>query len=118
MKRNHSLTRIAASLLLLPLLHLAVTGLFYGLFLLDDIRWPDFLSNTLYAIFVFMGLAIPHVTVGTSIVGIILQTGGIRKGESKRTGIWVICGFALWITLLIAACIALVWSLPSEGIGS
>ena len=119
MKRKHSLTRMSASLLLLPLLHLAVTGLFYGLLLLDDIRWPDFLSNTLYAIFVFMGLAIPHVTVGTSIVGIILQTGGIRKGENKKAGILVICGFALWIVLLIAACVAIMWSLISSGgIGS
>ena len=119
MKRKHSLTRIAASLLLLPILHLAVTGLFYGIFLLDGIRWPDFIDNLLYAIFVFMAMFIPYVTVGTSILGIIFQTKGMRQGESRKMGILVICGFVLLIILLIAACTALMWSLiASGGIGS
>ena len=119
MKRKHSLTRIAASLLLLPLLHLAVTGLFYGMLLLDGIRWPDYIDNLLYAIFIFMAMFIPYVTIGSSVLGIILQAKGIRKGENKKAGILVICGFALWIVLLIAACVAIMWSLISSGgIGS
>ena len=115
MKKPRTLTRIAASLLLLPLLHLAVTGLFYGLLLLDDIRWPDYIDNLLYAIFIFMAMFIPYVTIGSSVLGIILQA----KGENKKAGILVICGFALWIVLLIAACVAIMWSLISSGgIGS
>lgn len=119
MKRKHSLTRIAASLLLLPILHLAVTGLFYGIFLLDGIQWPDYIDNLLYAIFVFMAMYTPAVIIGTSAVGITLQVRGMRRGESRKTGIWVISAFVLLIALLIVACTALMWSLiASGGIGS
>ena len=119
MKRKHSLTRIAASLLLLPILHLAVTGLFYGIILLDDIRWPDYIANLLYSIFVFMAAFIPQVTVVASVVGISLSIQGIRKGENKTVGILVISACILFIVLPVAACIAIMWYLISiGGIGS
>jgi hypothetical protein len=119
MKKPRTLTRIAASLLLLPILHLAVKGLFYGILILDGIRWPDYIANLLYAIFVFMAMFIPYVTIGSSVLGIILQAKGIRNGENKKIGIWVISACILLIVLLIAACTALMWSLiASGGIGS
>ena len=117
MKRKHSLTRIAASLLLLPILHIGLTVLFYEI--LDDLLMPDYMNNFLYAILVFMAAFIPQVTVVASVVGISLSIQGIRKGENKTVGILVISACILFIVLLVAACIAIMWYLISiGGIGS
>ena len=119
MKKPRSFTRKAASLLLIPIFHIGLTVLFFEILFLNDLVMPDYMSNFLYRILFFIAAFIPQVTVVASMVGISLSIQGIRKGENKTVGILVISACILFIVLLVAACIAIMWYLISiGGIGS
>ena len=82
MKKPRTLTRTAASILMIPVLYIAVTGLLYGILAisLSDpvLDWMvqanlDLLPDLIYVILVCMSPVLPVVVLGSSAVGIILQ---------------------------------------------
>ena len=116
MKKPHTLTRTAASILMIPVLYIAVMGLLYGILAisLSDpvLDWMtqanlDLLSDLIYVILVCMAPVLPVVVLGSSAVGIILQIRGIRKGEDKKKGLFIIGAIVLLIVLLALSCFAL-----------
>lgn len=124
MKKPHSLTRTAASILMIPVLYIAVTGLLYGILAisLSDpvLDWMtqadlDLLPDLIYVILVCMAPVLPVVVLGSSAVGIILQIRGIRKGEDKKKGLFIIGAFVLLIVLLALSCFALVHYMNTTG---
>lgn len=124
MKKTRTLTRTAASILMIPVLYIAVTGLLYGILAisLSDpvLDWMtqanlDLLPDLIYVILVCMAPVIPVVVLGSSAVGIILQIRGIRKGEDKKKGLFIIGAFVLLTVLLIVSCLALMLYLESTG---
>ena len=124
MKKTRTLTRTAASILMIPVLYIAVTGLLYGILAisLSDpvLDWMtqanlDLLPDLIYVILVCMAPVIPVVVLGSSAVGIILQIRGIRKGEDKKKGLFIIGAFVLLTVLLIVSCLALMLYLGSTG---
>ena len=124
MKKPRTLTRTAASILMIPVLYIAVTGLLYGILAisLSDpvLDWMtqanlDLLPDLIYVILVCMAPVIPVVVLGSSAVGIILQIRGIRKGEDKKKGLFIIGAFVLLTILLIVSCLALMLYLESTG---
>lgn len=124
MKKPRTLTRTAASILMIPVLYIAVMGLLYGILAisLSDpvLDWMtqanlDLLPDLIYAILVCMAPVIPVVVLGSSAVGIILQIRGIRKGEDKKKGLFIIGAFVLLTILLIVSCLALMLYLESTG---
>ena len=124
MKKPHTLTRTAASILMIPVLYIAVTGLLYGILAisLSDpvLDWMtqanlDLLPDLIYVILVCMAPVLPVVVLGSSAVGIILQIRGIRKGEDKKKGLFIIGAFVLLTVLLIVSCLALMLYLESTG---
>lgn len=124
MKKPRTLTRTAASILMIPVLYIAVTGLLYGILAisLSDpvLDWMtqanlDLLPDLIYVILVCMAPVIPVVVLGSSAVGIILQIRGIRKGEDKKKGLFIIGAFVLLTVLLIVSCLALMLYLESTG---
>lgn len=124
MKKPRTLTRTAASILMIPVLYIAVTGLLYGILAisLSDpvLDWMiqanlDLLPDLIYVILVCMAPVLPVVVLGSSAVGIILQIRGIRKGEDKKKGLFIIGAFVLLTVLLIVSCLALMLYLESTG---
>ena len=124
MKKPRTLTRTAASILMIPVLYIAVTGLLYGILAisLSDpvLDWMiqanlDLLPDLIYVILVCMAPVLPVVVLGSSAVGIILQIRGIRKGEDKRKGLFIIGAFVLLTVLLIVSCLALMLYMESTG---
>ena len=124
MKKPRTLTRTAASILMIPVLYIAVTGLLYGILAisLSDpvLDWMvqanlDLLPDLIYVILVCMAPVLPVVVFGSSAVGIILQIRGIRKGEDKKKGLFIIGAFVLLTVLLIVSCLALMLYLESTG---
>ena len=124
MKKPRTLTRTAASILMIPVLYIAVMGLLYGILaisLSDPVSdWMvqvnlDLLSDLIYVILVCMAPVLPVVVLGSSAVGIILQIRGIRKGEDKKKGLFIIGAFVLLTVLLIVSCLALMLYLESTG---
>ena len=124
MKKPRTLTRTAASILMIPVLYIAVTGLLYGILAisLSDpvLDWMiqanlDLLPDLIYVILVCMSPVLPVVVLGSSAVGIILQIRGIRKGEDKKKGLFIIGAFVLLTVLLIVSCLALMLYLESTG---
>ena len=124
MKKPRTLTRTAASILMIPVLYIAVTGLLYGILAisLSDpvLDWMvqanlDLLSDLIYVILVCMAPVLPVVVLGSSAVGIILQIRGIRKGEDKKKGLFIIGAFVLLTVLLIVSCLALMLYMESTG---
>lgn len=124
MKKPRTLTRTAASILMIPVLYIAVTGLLYGILAisLSDpvLYWMtqanlDLLPDLIYVILVCMAPVLPVVVLGSSAVGIILQIRGIRKGEDKKKGLFIIGAFVLLTVLLIVSCLALMLYLESTG---
>ena len=124
MKKPRTLTRTAASVLMIPVLYIAVTGLLYGILAisLSDpvLDWMtqanlDLLPDLIYVILVCMAPVLPVVVLGSSAVGIILQIRGIRKGEDKKKGLFIIGAFVLLTVLLIVSCLALMLYLESMG---
>lgn len=124
MKKPHTLTRTAASILMIPVLYIAVTGLLYGILAISlsepVLDWMtqanlDLLPDLIYVILVCMAPVIPVVVLGSSAVGIILQIRGIRKGEDKKKGLFIIGAFVLLTVLLIVSCLALMLYLESTG---
>ena len=124
MKKPRTLTRTAASILMIPVLYIAVTGLLYGILAisLSDpvLDWMtqanlDLLPDLIYVILVCMAPVIPVVVLGSSAVGIILQIRGIRKGEDKKKGLFIIGAFVLLIVLLALSCFALVHYMNTTG---
>lgn len=124
MKKPRTLTRTAASILMIPVLYIAVTGLLYGVLAisLSDpvLDWMiqanlDLLSDLIYVILVCMAPVLPVVVLGSSAVGIILQIRGIRKGEDKKKGLFIIGAFVLLTVLLIVSCLALMLYMESTG---
>ena len=124
MKKPRTLTRTAASILMIPVLYIAVTGLLYGILAisLSDpvLDWMvqanlDLLPDLIYVILVCMAPVLPVVVLGSSAVGITLQTIGIRKGEDKKKGLFIIGAFVLLTVLLIVSCLALMLYLESTG---
>lgn len=124
MKKPRTLTRTAASILMIPVLYIAVTGLLYGILAisLSDpvLDWMtqadlDLLPDLIYVILVCMAPVLPVVVLGSSAVGIILQIRGIRKGEDKKKGLFIIGAFVLLTILLIVSCLALMLYLESTG---
>ena len=124
MKKPRTLTRTAASILMIPVLYIAVTGLLYGILAisLSDpvLDWMtqanlDLLSDLIYVILVCMAPVLPVVVLGSSAVGIILQIRGIRKGEDKKKGLFIIGAFVLLIVLLALSCFALVHYMNTTG---
>lgn len=124
MKKPRTLTRTAASILMIPVLYIAVTGLLYGILAisLSDpvLDWMiqanlDLLPHLIYVILVCMTPVLPVVVLGSSAVGIILQIRGIRKGEDKKKGLFIIGAFVLLTVLLIVSCLALMLYLESTG---
>ena len=124
MKKPRTLTRIAASILMIPVLYIAVMGLLYGILAisLSDpvLDWMtqanlDLLPDLIYVILVCMAPVLPVVVLGSSAVGIILQIRGIRKGEDKKKGLFIIGAFVLLTVLLIVSCLALMLYLESMG---
>ena len=124
MKKTRTLTRTAASILMIPVLYIAVTGLLYGILAisLSDpvLDWMtqanlDLLPDLIYVILVCMAPVLPVVVLGSSAVGIILQIRGIRKGEDKKKGLFIIGAFVLLTVLLIVSCLALMLYLESTG---
>ena len=117
MKKPRTLTRTAASILMIPVLYIAVMGLLYGILAisLSDpvLEWMtqanlDLLPDLIYVILVCMAPVLPVVVLGSSAVGIILQIRGIRKGEDKKKGLCIVAAFVLLIVLLTVSCFALV----------
>ena len=124
MKKPRTLTRPAASILMIPVLYIAVMGLLYGslaISLSEPVSdWMvqanlDLLSDLIYVILVCMAPVLPVVVLGSSAVGIILQIRGIRKGEDKKKGLWIIASFVLLILLLIGSFFAYVLYMNSTG---
>ena len=124
MKKPRTLTRTAASILMIPVLYIAVTGLLYGILAisLSDpvLDWMiqanlDLLPDLIYVILVCMAPVLPVVVLGSSAVGIILQIRGIRKGEDKKKGLFIIGAFVLLTVLLIVSCLALMLYMESTG---
>ena len=124
MKKPLNLTRSAASILMIPVLYIAVMGLLYGslaISLSDPVLdWMtqanlDLLPDLIYVILVCMAPVLPVVVLGSSAVGIILQIRGIRKGEDKKKGLFIIGAFVLLTVLLIVSCLALMLYLESMG---
>ena len=124
MKKPRTLTRIAASVLMIPVLYIAATGLLYGILAisLSDpvLEWMtqanlDLLPDLIYVILVCMAPVLPVIVLGSSAVGIILQIRGIRKGEDKKKGLFIIGAFVLLTVLLIVSCLALMLYLESTG---
>ena len=124
MKKPHTLTRTAASILMIPVLYIAVTGLLYGILAISlsepVLDWMtqanlDLLPDLIYVILVCMAPVLPIVVLGSSAVGIILQIRGIRKGEDKKKGLFIIGAFVLLTVLLIVSCPALMLYLESTG---
>ena len=124
MKKPRTLTRTAASILMIPVLYIAVMGLLYGILAisLSDpvLEWMtqanlDLLPDLIYVILVCMAPVLPVVVLGSSAVGIILQIRGIRKGEDKKKGLFIIGAFVLLNVLLIVSCLALMLYLESTG---
>ena len=125
MKKPRTLTRTAASLLMLPILYLAVVGLLYGALVISlsepvntwlyHMGWMFFLSEAIYVILICMAFVSPFVVLASSAVGIILQIRGIRKGENKKKGLWIIASFVLLILLLIGSFFAYVLYMNSTG---
>ena len=124
MKKPHNLTRTAASILMIPVLYIAVTGLLYGILAISlsepVLDWMtqanlDLLPDLIYVILVCMTPVLPVVVLGSSAVGIILQIRGIRKGEDKKKGLFIIGAFVLLTVLLIVSCLALMLYLESTG---
>lgn len=124
MKKPRTLTRTAASILMIPVLYIAVTGLLYGILAisLSDpvLDWMtqadlDLLPDLIYVILVCMAPVLPVVVLGSSAVGIILQIRGIRKGEDKKKGLFIIGAFVLLIVLLALSCFALVHYMNTTG---
>ena len=124
MKKPLNLTRSAASILMIPVLYIAVMGLLYGILaisLSDPVSdWMtqadlDLLPDLIYVILVCMAPVLPVVVLGSSAVGIILQIRGIRKGEDKKKGLFIIGAFVLLTVLLIVSCLALMLYLESMG---
>ena len=124
MKKPRTLTRTAASILMIPVLYIAVTGLLYGILAisLSDpvLDWMiqanlDLLPDLIYVILICMAPVLPVVVLGSSAVGIILQIRGIRKGEDKKKGLFIIGAFVLLTVLLIVSCLALMLYLESTG---
>ena len=124
MKKPHTLTRTAASILMIPVLYIAVTGLLYGILAISlsepVLDWMiqanlDLLPDFIYVILVCMAPVLPIVVVGSSAVGIPLQIRGIRKGEDKKKGLFIIAAFVLLIVLLALSCFALVHYMNTTG---
>lgn len=124
MKKPRTLTRTAASILMIPVLYIAVTGLLYGILAISlsepVLDWMiqanlDLLPELIYVILVCMAPILPVVVLGSSAVGIILQIRGIRKGEDKKKGLFIIGAFVLLTVLLIVSCLALMLYLESTG---
>lgn len=124
MKKPRTLTRTAASILMIPVLYIAVMGLLYGILAISlsepVLDWMiqanlDLLPDLIYVILVCMAPVLPVVVLGSSAVGIILQIRGIRKGEDKRKGLFIIGAFVLLTVLLIVSCLALMLYLESTG---
>ena len=113
MKNPRTLTRTAASILMIPVLYIAALGLLYGIFavLCSDLvsaNWLFALAEIIYVILICMTPVLPIVVVGSSAVGIPLQFRGIRKGEDKKKGLCIVAAFVLLIVLLTVSCFALV----------
>jgi hypothetical protein len=120
MKKPRTLTRIAASVLMIPVLYIAATGLLYGIFavLCSDLvsaNWLFALAEIIYVILICMTPVLPIVVVGSSAVGIPLQIRGIRKGENKKKGLCIVAAFVLLIVLLTVSCFALVHYMNTTG---
>ena len=124
MTNKKTLTRTAASILMIPVLYIAVMGLLYGILAISLSEpvsdWMvqanlDLLSDLIYVILVCMAPVLPVVVLGSSAVGIILQIRGIRKGEDKKKGLWIIASFVLLILLLIGSFFAYVLYMNSTG---
>ena len=120
MKKPRTLTRTAASILMIPVLYIAVTGLLYGIFavLCSDLvsaNWLFALAEIIYVILICMTPVLPIVVVGSSAVGIPLQIRGIRKGEDKKKGLCIVAAFVLLIVLLTVSCLALVHYMNTTG---
>ena len=124
MTNKKTLTRTAASILMIPVLYIAVMGLLYGILAISlsepVLYWMtqanlDLLPDLIYVILVCMAPVLPFVVLGSSAVGIILQIRGIRKGEDKKKGLWIIASFVLLILLLIGSFFAYVLYMNSTG---
>lgn len=124
MKKPRTLTRTAASILMIPVLYIAVMGLLYGILAISlsepVLDWMiqanlDLLPELVYVILVCMAPVLPVVVLGSSAVGIILQIRGIRKGEDKKKGLFIIGAFVLLTVLLIVSCLALMLYLATGG---
>ena len=120
MKKPHTLTRTAASILMIPVLYIAALGLLYGIFavLCSDLvsaNWLFALAEIIYVILICMTPVLPIVVVGSSAVGIPLQIRGIRKGEDKKKGLCIVAAFVLLIVLLALSCFALVHYMNTTG---
>ena len=124
MKKPRTLTRTAASILMIPVLYIAVMGLLYGILAISLSEpvsdWMvqadlNLLPEFVYVILVCMAPVLPVVVLGSSAVGIILQIRGIRKGENKKKGLWIIASFVLLILLLIGSFFAYVLYMNSTG---
>lgn len=124
MKKPRTLTRTAVSVLIIAVLYIAVMGLLYGILcisLSDPVSdWMvqadlNLLPEFVYVILVCMAPVLPVVVLGSSAVGIILQIRGIRKGEDKKKGLFIIGAFVLLTVLLIVSCLALMLYLESTG---
>lgn len=124
MTNKKTLTRTAASILMIPVLYIAVMGLLYGILAISLSEpvsdWMiqanlNLLSDLIYVILVCMAPVLPVVVLGSSAVGIILQIRGIRKGEDKKKGLFIIGAFVLLNVLLIVSCLALMLYLESTG---
>jgi hypothetical protein len=120
MKKPRTLTRTAASILMIPVLYIAALGLLYGIFavLCSDLvsaNWLFALAEIIYVILICMTPVLPIVVVGSSAVGIPLQIRGIRKGEDKKKGLCIVAAFVLLIVLLTVSCLALVHYMNTTG---
>lgn len=120
MKKPRTLTRTAASILMIPVLYIAALGLLYGIFavLCSDLvsaNWLFALAEIIYVILICMTPVLPIVVVGSSAVGIPLQIRGIRKGENKKKGLCIIAAFVLLIVLLALSCFTLVHYMNTTG---
>lgn len=120
MKKPRTLTRTAASILMIPVLYIAALGLLYGIFavLCSDLvppNWSFALAEIIYVILICMTPVLPIVVVGSSAVGIPLQIRGIRKGEDKKKGLCIVAAFVLLIVLLTVSCLALVHYMNTTG---
>ena len=120
MKKPRTLTRTAASVLMIAVLYIAALGLLYGIFavLCSDLvsaNWLFALAEIIYVILICMTPVLPIVVVGSSAVGIPLQIRGIRKGEDKKKGLCIVAAFVLLIVLLALSCLALVHYMNTTG---